>query len=121
LVFVTNVAPTLATGTGATITEGSTFTRPVSLSDPGADAWTGRVDYGDGSPVATLSGLTAGAPFTLSHLYVDDGQYPVLVTVNDDDGGVGTQSFSVRVTNVAPTVDAGPDQTVAEGTPVTLV
>src|SRR5262249_38722328 len=40
--------------------------------------------------------------------------------VTDDDGGVGTQSFVLTVTNVAPTINAGLDRTLSEGAPVTL-
>jgi PKD repeat protein len=36
----------------------------------------------------------------------------------DGDGGVGTDTMTVTVDNVAPTVDAGPDQTSNEGDPV---
>ena len=46
---------------------------------------------------------------------MDNGIYTVTLTVNDDDGGVGVDTLTVTVNNVAPTVDAGSDQTVDEG------
>ena len=101
-VFVSNVAPALNAGANETIPEtpeGGTFTRSVSFTDPGADVWTATVSFGDGSPVENLTGVTPGRPFTLNHLYVNDGQYPVLLTVNDDDGGEG--AFAVWNEQVA--------------------
>ncbi|PYX69807.1 MAG: hypothetical protein DMG78_20980, partial [Acidobacteria bacterium] len=121
VVFVNNAPPVVTAGTDATLTEGSTFTRSVSFTDPGADVWTATVDYGDGTPVAILTTPTPSSPLALNHLYSDNGHYGVVVTIMDDDGGSATQSFAVNVTNVAPTVNAGADQTVPEGTPVTLL
>jgi len=46
------------------------------------------------------------------HTYLEDGEYTVDLTVTDDDGAIDTTNKKVVVMNVAPTVDAGPDQTV---------
>src|SRR2546421_11087279 len=50
----------------------------------------------------------------------DNGTYTVTFTVTDKDGGAGSATAVVTVLNVAPTVSAGADQTVAEGSSVTL-
>jgi len=113
-VKVNNVAPTVDAGPDATINEGSTFLSSGSFTDPGADTWTATVDYGDGSGVQPL-GLNEDKSIALSHIYADNGTYPVTVTVSDDDGGLGSATATVTVNNVAPTVEAGPDQTVNEG------
>ena len=70
--------------------EGGTFTRNGSFVDPGTDTWSATVDYGDGSGVQPLT--LSGKTFTLSHVYADDdgGLFTVTVTVNDEDGGSGS-------------------------------
>ncbi|MFC1925721.1 choice-of-anchor C family protein, partial [Chloroflexota bacterium] len=90
-----------------------------SFTDPGADTWTATVNYGDGTGEQPLS-LNADKTFSLSHVYADNGTYTVAVTVTDDDGGVGTDTLTVTVNNVAPTVNAGPDKVSNEGDLVTL-
>lgn len=109
-IAVTNVAPSVNAGTGATINEGATFSSSGSFTDPGADTWTATVDYGDGSGVQTLS-LNLDKAFSLSHVYADNGNYTVTVKVTDKDGDVGTGTAVVTVNNVAPasvTVSASP-------------
>ena len=48
--------------------------------------------------------LNADKSFVLNHTYVDEGVFSVTVTVTDDKGEVGSDSFEVRVANVAPSV-----------------
>jgi PKD repeat protein len=99
-----NVAPTVDAGPDQTVDEGDTVSFSGSFTDPGADTHTIVWDFGDGS--------TAAGTLTPSHAYGDNGVYTVTLTVTDDDGGVGTDTLTVTVNNVAPTVNAGPDQTV---------
>ena len=120
-VTVLNVAPTVSVGDNVTLDEGSLFARSGTFTDPGADTWVATVDWGDGTPVEpiTLSppvGPALPGTFDMEHTYADNDVYTVTVTVTDDDDGVGSDSFVVTVNNVAPTVDAGADDTVDEGT-----
>lgn len=50
-----------------------------------------------------------------AHAYGDNGVYTVSLTITDDDGSQDTVSHNVTILNVAPTVEAGPDQLVNEG------
>ncbi len=116
--LVLNVPPTVNAGPDATVDEGSTFISSGSFTDPGPDIWTATVDYGDGSGVEPLD--LPDKTFDLNHVYADDGIYTVTVTVTDDDGGVGTDTTTVTVNNVAPTLDAGPDQEATAAYTVSL-
>ncbi|WP_445475358.1 PKD domain-containing protein [Methanococcoides methylutens] len=104
-VTINNVAPDVYAGPDATINEGDTFDSSGSFTDPGDDTWTATVEYGDGSPgeLLTLTGKT----FSLSHVYAVGGVYTVQVTVEDDDGGVGTDTAQVTV-SVGVDIDIKP-------------
>ena len=104
-VTVTNVAPSVDAGLDpAGILEGGSvpFSAPT-IDDPGSDSFFYSWDFGDGSAVSTSAAPT--------HIFDDDtgGPFTVRVTVRDDDGGSDYDELTVTVTNVAPSVDAGPD------------
>ncbi|MFB6722400.1 S8 family serine peptidase [Kribbella sp. NPDC056345] len=102
-VVVSNVAPvvTIDPAQVKTITEGSTLAAKASFVDPGsADTHTASIDWGFGAPTA---GSLLGTTVTGSRAYGDNGSFTVGVKVTDDDGGSGTATFPVQVTNVAPT------------------
>jgi len=117
VVVVTNLPPVLQLVSPTPIPEGSRFTRSISFADPGADIWTAQVDYGDGSDPVAFTGITPATGLNLSHPYADDGTFTVRITLSDGHGGVATQSFALTVTNVAPSVNAGPDLTSRRGPP----
>ena len=108
-----NTGPLVEAGGDGTAAEGSLFSRAGSFTDPDADSWSATVDYGDGAGVQPLS-LAADKSFQLSHTYLDNGSYTVMVSVNDGHTS-GSDSFQVTVSNVAPSVQAGPDATIAAG------
>lgn len=116
-IVVINVAPTLDAGEPESVDEGSLFTRTLNFEDPGTDTWDATVDWGDGTTVESIIltpnvGPALPGEFTIQHTYADDGDYTTLITITDDDGGVGTDSIVITVLNVNPTVDAGVDQEV---------
>ena len=94
-VTINNVPPDVDAGPDATIIEGDNFTRSVSFNDPGYDIWTATVQYGDGSPAESLN--LSGKSFDISHVYAANGIYTVQVGVEDDDGGIGIDIFTVTV------------------------
>jgi hypothetical protein len=119
-VTVRNVPPAIAALADAVVDEGETFRQTVTFADPGADRWTARVDYGDGSPVQTLS-LGTLRSFTLNHVYADPGSYVASITVLDDDGGTDQETLAVTVRNLPPTITQWTvPVTGVEGTPVTV-
>ncbi|MFQ5980489.1 MAG: PKD domain-containing protein [Candidatus Heimdallarchaeota archaeon] len=95
---VNNVAPTVSIDS---IEQLQAFTLPDltilildpavftgSASDPGADALTYSWTFGDS---------TGAAGSTVTHSYGVPGTYPITLTVEDDDGGVGTASVALTV------------------------
>src|SRR5205814_1577928 len=68
------------------------------------------IDWGDGTRDVLTPDLGART-FSGSHRYLDDDpsgtpadDYPIKVTVTDDDGGTGSSVVTVTVNNVAPVV-----------------
>jgi VCBS repeat-containing protein len=120
-ILVNNVVPAVDAGSNGSINEGSTFGTTGSFTDPGADIWTATVNYGDGSGTQALT-LNPDKTFSLSHVYDDNVGSPFTVTVivTDDDGGVGTDTLTVTVTNVAPTASLANNGPVAEGSSATI-
>jgi hypothetical protein len=113
-VTIRNVAPTVHAGGDRAVAEGAPLDLLTSFSDPStADTHTATIDWGDGlleAGVVNQSDDTVSG----SHVYVDNGSYTVELCVRDDDGDVGCDSFVAGVANVAPSVEAGPDQSADE-------
>lgn len=97
---VSNVAPTATASAGGTLESGGSFSFTGTFTDPGADAWTESIDWGDGS--AAESGSSG------SHTYLAPATYTVTYTVTDDDGGVGTATATVTVTRKNILIDVKP-------------
>jgi Ca2+-binding RTX toxin-like protein len=114
VVTLQQLPPTVHASAAVSLDEGSVFTGSGFFTDPDVNqSWTATVNYGDGSGDQPLV-LAADHTFVLSHPYGDNGSFLVTVTVTDDQGGVGSDSFRVTVTNVPPTASAaGP----ADGVP----
>ncbi|MFO0937166.1 MAG: PKD domain-containing protein [Gemmataceae bacterium] len=111
VINVTNVAPVVSplTLSAPAIDENGVLTVNGSFSDPGvADSHTITFVWGDGSPNTVLTPSVGTRSFTATHRYLDNptgqpnGQFPISVTIADDDGGNGTANAAVTVRNVAP-------------------
>ncbi|MCP4788592.1 MAG: tandem-95 repeat protein [Fuerstiella sp.] len=120
---VKNVAPVVTLG-GRGVYEGNPlrdvfFATPPFFTDPGTDQWTATVDFGDGRSESLT--LNADKTFLPDHVYADDGTFTLTVTVDDGDGGVGTASAPIVVFSQRPELSVSVDQTVDEGSVLSLV
>jgi hypothetical protein len=125
VVNVTNAAPSVSAGLDRSVAEGSTLSLgTLAFSDPGVpDTHTASVDWGDGtaSQAGTVVEVGGSGVVTFpTHVYADNGAHTVTVCVADDDGDQGCDTAGVTVSNVAPVVEAGSSQTVAEGSTISL-
>ena len=101
-ILVDNVAPEIVSfpsDSGLEAEEGTDAFFEAAASDIGAeDILTYRWDFGDGS-VESDENLTS-----VSHVYKDNGEYTLELTVIDDDDGSVTQSETVKVRNLPPVI-----------------
>lgn len=119
VVYVENVDPQVAVSGITLIDEGESVHLTANITDPGSDDIYVTWDWGDGSTDGAVyynNGVDPDPdpspggdwPFnvqdTASHVYGDNGNFTVTLTVEDDDGGVTTILTTVVVRNVAPTI-----------------
>jgi len=98
-VLVSNADPTVDLILVEDGMEGQTLSFSATASDVGVeDVLTYTWDFDDGTAAET------GAD--VSHVYADDGEYTVTLTVTDGDGGMATGTRTVHVSNADPTVDS---------------
>jgi hypothetical protein len=107
---INNVAPTVDAGADLSIDEGGTIGFHCTITDPGLqDTHTFLWDFGDGETSVN------SAP---DHVYRDDGNYQVTITVTDDNNGSAQDAVNVTVRNVPPVVDAGGPYQAAINVPI---
>jgi PKD repeat protein len=112
-VICVNDLPQVEAGSDQAADEGDTVSFVGSFTD--LDVWdTHTIEWNFGD------GYTVTGTLTPTHIYADDGVYTVAITVTDDEGGTDSDTLLITVSNVAPVVDAGPDQTVDQGEEVTF-
>ena len=121
---VSNVAPTLDAGANLVVDEGSVVSLTnATFSDPGNDSHSATIAWTTSAANGTIEqsqdeGCGTSGTISSDHVYTDNGIHTVLVTVNDGDNGVTTDSVEVIVNNVAPLAEAGSDVTVDEGSEI---
>ena len=112
-----NEPPTADANGPYTGNEGSPITFNASGShDPEADTLQYRWDFDNDG---TWDTAWMSSP-TVTHTYCDNVTGSVKVEVRDGLGFTDTDTASVTINNVAPSVDAGADQTVDEGDTVSF-
>jgi DNA/RNA endonuclease G (NUC1) len=112
---VTNVAPVVGTVPNGALNLGATYTAAGTFTDPGADAWTATVNWGDGSALEQVP--LSGRSFSLTHIYTAAGTYTVSIDIADDDAA-GSATHTVAVAQPAPGLAAALpliDQLIASG------
>ena len=126
LITVANVAPviqnlTATPTTGTLLLEGSTATLTGTIVDPGRrDSFNLAINWGDGDS-ETIPLNTGATNFQIIHEYDNDGNYPISVTLTDDDGGSVSDSTSISVSNADPQATLNLSaNAVDEGTEFTL-
>jgi uncharacterized repeat protein (TIGR01451 family) len=94
----------------------------ATFTDAGIlDTHTATVAWGDGATTSGLISESGGAGVvSATHTYQDDGTYMAEVCVSDEDGGSACDRWQATVSNLAPSVTAGPDRIVNWGNPVSL-
>lgn len=112
-VTVRNVPPQVQIKPVQSVREAEKIEFSATATDPGYDVLFYQWDFGDGAP-------RVNGTLQPEHTYLDDGDYVVRLRVTDNDGGVGEDTLVVKVANLPPLVDAGPDQLANEGQVVTF-
>ncbi|UCG68749.1 MAG: PKD domain-containing protein [Thermoplasmata archaeon] len=113
---INNVAPIADAGDSYIGNEGDTITFTGTANDPGSDLLTYEWDFDDSDGV-TYSDFTGSNP---TWIWPDDFSGLIYLRVTDDDGGIGTDTASVTINNVAPIADTGGSYTGNEGSALTI-
>jgi hypothetical protein len=105
---VRNVNPTVLAGNDVVLESGQSFNLLATFSDPGVlDApWQWNIDWGTGAPSTGSTSMQGNISATRQ--MCASGDYDVMVSVTDKDGGTGTDAVKVTVgfltvgTDIAP-------------------
>ncbi|MBI3953435.1 MAG: Ig-like domain-containing protein [Chloroflexi bacterium] len=121
-----NTPPTV-TATGSTVNEGQAATVAGTITDPDAGQTHVVEIHWNLGPVEVINLAGGVLTFNASRTYPDDDPagtpadtYTITVVVKDALNASGQTTAQVTVNNVAPTVNAGPAQTVYRNDLVTL-
>ena len=118
-----NLAPNIDEPLPApTVNENSDVTLSATAHDSDSDDLTFTWNWGDGTAgTVTVYLNESDVNDTVSHTYADNGVYTVALTVEDDDGGVGTATTNVTVNNLPPEANISGPNKVLKGEAVTYI
>ena len=106
---IANVAPTVTLGGPTTGDEGEL----LSFTAAGADA--GSADIPDLTYTWDWGDTTSDTGAAADHSYDDNGTWTITVTVDDQDTGVTTETWTVTTANVDPTITSTAPLNAAQG------
>ncbi|MBI3870272.1 MAG: hypothetical protein HY299_17240 [Verrucomicrobia bacterium] len=119
-----NTAPSLTSITATPfVNEGGAVSVNGVISDPDAgDSFSLLVNWGDGSPEQSFQFAPGTFSFHVDHTYLDDkpgaspsDSFEISYALNDNSGPGSFGQLNVVVGNVPPSVNAGPDESIASG------
>jgi PKD repeat protein len=113
--LVVNAGPDQTIQEGATASFSGSYTDASGTVNPGTADWDFNYNGSTFNPDAT-----AHATLTPSHLFGQPATYLIGLRLTDSNSVTRTGTLYVTVANVAPTINAGADQTVNQGTTVTF-
>ena len=114
IITINNVSPSLGVPPDSTIGADRTYQLSATYSDPGTlDELSYTVDWGDAT--ANSTGTATGGIITANHVYTATGSYTVTVTIDDDDTGSASDTFTLTV-DTAPTTALDVGTFTIEGT-----
>ena len=108
--------PTRTLSGAAGLNESESYELTLTAAGPGTvSSW--LVNWGDGT-TSTLNSANG----LLNHIYADDGVYQVTAVVTDSNGAtsLATNSLSVHMQNIAPTVTYSGTSSAVEGSQYTI-
>lgn len=116
-VQVKNLAPSVITATDMTGNEGQKLDFAATFTDPGIlDTHQATVFWSDGTQTAASVVETGGSgSVTATHVFADNGVYPICVEVTDNSGDKGARDVTGNIANVKPTIVPATNQSFTEG------
>src|SRR5262249_31542166 len=114
---VVNVAPTISSVSNLSGSEGQNLSFTATFSDVNLqDTHTALVSWGDSSTsVATVTESNGQGVITAGHIFKDEGQYPIVLTVTDSGGLSASLGASATIGNATPTILSASNLTGNEG------
>jgi PKD repeat protein len=119
---VNNVVPKLDAMINQKSDEGQNIVINASFTDVGVlDTHKASIDWGDGTlSDGIITESNGSGTINANHVYNNNGEYQATLTIIDKDDSEAKGTFNVTISNKAPIVDAGSDQTVDEGQKVVI-
>jgi uncharacterized delta-60 repeat protein len=110
---VINVPPIANAGPDRRVAVGVPVQLQLRFDDVVRESGKLIVDYGDGSPLEVLSFPSPWNPWDsltipVTHSYATRGTYTLTLTADDGDGGIGTDTATIRVGNIVVNVFQDP-------------